>query len=48
MIKNIRFKNDFLTFRQIMKEDEFVLPSKFKIDFKLKKATTTTRSIWIY
>ena len=25
-----------------MKEDEFVLPSEFKIDFKLKKATTTT------
>ena len=36
------FRNDFLTFRQIMKEDEFVLPSEFKIDFKLKKATTTT------
>ena len=25
-----------------MKEDEFVLPSEFKIDFKLKKTTTTT------
>ena len=32
----------FLLFRKIMKEDEFVLPSEFKIDFKLKKATTTT------
>ena len=25
-----------------MKEDDFVLPSKFKIDFKLKTTTTTT------
>ena len=30
-----------LLFDKIMKEDEFVLPSEFKTDFKLKKATTT-------
>ena len=40
--KIYKLKNDFLTFHQIIKEDEFVLPSEFKIDFKLKKATTTT------
>ena len=40
--KIYKFKNDFLTFRQIMKEDEFVLPSEFKIDFKLKRPTTIT------
>ena len=43
--KIYKFKNDFLTFQQIMKEDEFVLPSEFKIDFKLKKATTTTAAV---
>ena len=51
MIKNIRFqkftknskiKSDFLTFRQTMKEDDFVLPSEFKIDLKVKTATTKT------
>ena len=39
--KIYKFKNDFLSFWQTMKEDEFVLPSEFKIDFKLKTATTT-------
>ena len=38
------FRNDSQTFQQTMKEDEFVLPSEFKIDFKLKKTTTTTTS----
>ena len=38
--KIYKFKNDFLTFRQAMKEDDFVLPLEFKIDFKLKTATT--------
>ena len=36
------FQNDSQTFQQTMKEDKFVLPSEFKIDFKLKKTTTTT------
>ena len=40
--KIYKFKNDFLSFRQTMKEDDFVLLSEFKIDFKLK--TTTTRA----
>ena len=40
--KIYKFKNDFLTFRQTMKEDDFVLPSEFKIDFKLKTTTTKT------
>ena len=40
--KIYKFKNGFLTFRQTMKEDDFVLPSKFKIDFKLKTTTTKT------
>ena len=40
--KIYKFKNDFLTFRQTMKEDDFVLPSEFKIDFKLKATTTKT------
>ena len=35
------FRNDFSTFQIIMKENEFVLPSDFKIDFKLKKIATT-------
>ena len=38
--KIYKFKNDFLSFRQTMKEDDFVLPSEFKIDFKLKTTTT--------
>ena len=38
--KIYKFKNNFLTFRQTMKEDDFVLPSEFKIDFKLKTTTT--------
>ena len=38
--KIYKFKNDFLSFRQMMKEDDFVLPSEFKIDFKLKTTTT--------
>ena len=38
--KIYKFKNDFLTFQQTMKEDDFVLPSEFKIDFKLKTTTT--------
>ena len=38
------FRNDSQTFQQTMKEDEFVLPSEFKIDFKLKTTTTTTTS----
>ena len=38
--KIYEFKIDFLTFRQTMKEDGFVLPSEFKIDFKLKTTTT--------
>ena len=37
--KIYKFKNDFLSFRQTMKEDDFVLPSEFKIDFKLKTTT---------
>ena len=36
------FRNDSQTFQQTMKEDEFVLPLEFKIDFKLKTTTTTT------
>ena len=40
--KIYKFKNDFLTFQQTMKEDDFVLPSEFKIDFKLKTTTTKT------
>ena len=40
--KIYKFKNDFLTFRQTMKEDDFVLPSEFKVDFKLKTTTTKT------
>ena len=40
--KIYKFKNDFLTFRQTMKEDDFVLPSEFNIDFKLKTTTTKT------
>ena len=40
--KIYKFKNDFLTFQQTMKEDDFVLPSEFEINFKLKTATTTT------
>ena len=36
------FQNDSQTFQQTMKEDEFVLPSEFKIDFKLKKTTATS------
>ena len=35
-------RNDSQTFQQTMKEDEFVLPSEFKIDFKLNKTTTAT------
>ena len=31
-----------------MKEDDFVLPSEFKIDFKLKTATTTTTADQIF
>ena len=38
--KIYKFKNDFFTFQQTMKEDDFVLPSEFKIDFKLKTTTT--------
>ena len=38
--KIYKFKNDFLSFRQTMKEDDFVLPLEFKIDFKLKTTTT--------
>ena len=34
------FRNDSQTFQQTMKEDEFVLPLEFKIDFKLKTTTT--------
>ena len=37
--KIYKFKNDFLIFRQTMKEDDFVLPLEFKIDFKLKTTT---------
>ena len=40
--KIYKFKNDFLTFRQTVKEDDFVFPSEFKIDFKLKTTTTKT------
>ena len=40
--KIYKSKNDFLTFRQTMKEDDFVLPLEFKIDFKLKTTITTT------
>ena len=40
--KIYKFKNDFLTFRQTMKEDDFILPLQFKIDFKLKATTTKT------
>ena len=36
------FRNDSQTFQQTMKEDEFVLPLEFKIDFKLKTTTTTS------
>ena len=36
------FQNDSQIFQQTMKEDEFVLPSEFKIDFKFKKTTTTS------
>ena len=43
-----KFKNYFLTFRQTMKEDDFVLPSEFKIDFKLKTTTTTTTADQIF
>ena len=46
--KIYKFKNDFLTFRQTMKEDDFVLPSEFKIDFKLKTTTTTTTADQIF
>ena len=44
--KIYKFKNDFLTFRQTMKEDDFVLLSEFKIDFKLKTTTTTADQIF--
>ena len=37
--KIYKFKNDFLSFPQTMKEDDFVLPSEFKIGFKLKTTT---------
>ena len=42
--KIYKFKKDFLTFRQTMKEVDFVLPSEFKIDFELKTTTTTTKT----
>ena len=40
--KIYKFKNDFLTFRQTMKVDDFFFPWEFKIDFKIK--TTTTKA----
>ena len=40
--KIYKYKNDFLTFRQTKKEDDFALPWEFKIDFKLKTTTTKT------